>query len=60
MVSKKNGNAIGLLYLRLVFVAYGKLAWSFLLAVELQFGHFCLGWKIRLVFFTYGPPCLEI
>ena len=47
---------VSLLYLRLVFVAYGQLAWSFLLTVEIRFGLFCLRWKIGLVFLTYGFP----
>ena len=47
-------------YLRLVFVASGKLAWSFLLTVEVWFGLVCLGWRIGLVLLTYGSPCLEI
>ena len=45
-----------LCHLRLVFVAYGQLSWSFLLRVEIRFGLFCLRWKIGLVFFTYGSP----
>ena len=46
-----------LFYLRLVFVAYGQLAWSFLFKVW----SFCLWWKFGLVFFTYGsPPPAEI
>ena len=45
---------VSLFYLRLVFVAYGQLAWSFLLTVEIWFGLFRLRWKIGLVFFTYG------
>ena len=45
---------VSLFCLRLVFVAYGQLAWSFLLTVEIWFGLFCLRWKIGLVFFTYG------
>ena len=64
---------LGIFYLRLVFVAYGQLAWSSLLTVEIRFGLVCLRWKIGLVFltvspvrkmglvfFTYGSPCLEI
>ena len=54
-------NRVGLFYLRviffyvrLVFVAYGQLAWSLLLTVEIRFGLLCLRWKIGLVFFTYG------
>ena len=47
---------VSLFYLRLVFVTYGQLAWSFLLMVEIRFGLFCLRWKIGLVFFTYGSP----
>ena len=42
------------------FVVYGKLAWSFLFLVEIQFGLLCLRWKIGLVFFAYGSPRLEI
>ena len=49
---------VGLLYLRvslfclrLVFVAYGQLAWSSLLAVEIWLGLFNLQWKFGLVFF---------
>ena len=40
---------LGLFYLRLVFVAYGHLVWSFLLTV-IWFGLFYLRWKIGLVF----------
>ena len=47
---------LGLFCLRLVFVAYGNLVWSFLLTVEIWFGLLCLRWKICLVFFTYRPP----
>ena len=47
---------LGLLYLRLVFVTYGQLAWVFLLSVEIRFGLFCLRWKIGLVFCPYGSP----
>ena len=43
-----------------VFFAYGwNSVWSFLLTVEIWFGLFCLRWRIGLVFFTYGSPCLE-
>ena len=38
--------------LRLVFVAYGQLAWPFLLTVDIRFGLFCLRFKIGLVFFA--------
>ena len=33
---------VSLFYLRLVFVAYGQLAWSFLLTAENRFGLSCL------------------
>ena len=46
----------GLFCLQLVFVAYEKFAWSFLLTVEIQFGLVCLQWKIGVVFLTYGVP----
>ena len=45
---------LGLVVSRLVFVAYGKLAWSYLLTAEIQFGLFCLRSKIGLFFFTYS------
>ena len=51
---------LGVFHLRLVFVACGQLAWSFLLTVEIRFGLFCLRWKIGLVFSIYGSPCPEI
>ena len=41
-------------------VAYGKLAWSCLLAVEIWFGLFLLTLDNRLVSFTYGSPVLEL
>ena len=47
---------LGLLYLRLVLVTYGRLAWSFLLTVDIRFGLFCLQWKIGVVFLTYSSP----
>ena len=47
---------VSLFYLRLVFVAYGHLAWSFLLTVDLRFGLFCSRWKLGFVFFAYGFP----
>ena len=60
--------------LTLVFVAYGQLAWSFLLPVETRFGlyggksiglvFFAYGsppsWKLGLVFFAYGSPRPEL
>ena len=51
---------LGLFCLQLVFVAYGNLVWSFLLAVEIWFGLFCLRLKIGLVFFAYRSPRPEI
>ena len=59
---------VSLFYLRLVFVAYGQLAWSFLLTVwsflltvEIRFGLFYLRFpplrKLGLLFFAYGSPC---
>ena len=47
-------------YLRLIFVAYGKVAWSFLVMVEMWFGLSCLWWKVSLVFFAYGSSRPEI
>ena len=47
--------------LQLVFVAYGKLAWSSLLTVEVWFGIFGLQRKVGLVFsFSTVPPVWEI
>ena len=46
----------------LVFAAYGKLAWSSLLTVEVWFGHFLLtveNWFGLLVFFAYGSPIVN-
>ena len=60
--AKHLGKWVGLLNLRvslfyswLVVVAYGQLAWSFLLTVE-RFGLFCLRWKVGLVFLLTIPP----
>ena len=68
---------VGLFYLRvslfclqLVFVAYGQLAWSFLLTVwsfsltvEIRFDLFYLRFppvrKLGLVFFAYGSPTVS-
>ena len=51
---------LGLFCLRLVFVAYGNLVWSFLLTVENRFGLFYLRFpprpEIGLVFSAYGSP----
>ena len=50
---------LGLFYLRLVCVAYGNLAWSFLLMVEIGLVFFTYGAPIRklgLVFSAYGSP----
>ena len=47
---------LGLFYLRFVFVAYGNLVWSFLLAVEILFGLFCLRWRLGVVFLLTLPP----
>ena len=47
-------------FLLLVFVAYGTLAWSFLLMVEIWFGPFCLQWKVGLVYFAYGAPVRKL
>ena len=44
----------------LVFVSYDKLAWSFLLTVEVRFGLWCLRWKSSLLFFAYSSPRPEI
>ena len=49
-----------LFYLRLVFVAYGQLAWSFLLTVEIRFGLLCLRWKPVWSFLLTVPPWPEI
>ena len=56
-------NWVGLWYSRLglfcsplVFVAYGKLVWSFLLMAEIRFLSFLLRWKIGLVFFCLQFP----
>ena len=46
---------LGLFYLRLVFVAHGNWAWSFLLTFEIQFGLVCLRWKICLIFLLAVP-----
>ena len=48
---------LGLFYLRLVFVAYGKFVWSFLLTVEIGLVFVVYGEKVGLVFFTYGSLC---
>ena len=46
---------LGLFYLRLVFVAYAKLAWSSLLTVQISVWSFLnLRLKVVLVFFAYG------
>ena len=45
-----------LLTVLLVFVSYGRLVWSLLLTVEIQFGLSCLRWKIGLVFYLQVPP----
>ena len=45
---------------RLVFVAYGQLAWSFLLTVEIRFGLLCLRWKSVWSFLLTVPPWPEI
>ena len=65
--NRENFKRVGLFYLRLVLFAYSwsllltvNPVWSFLLAVELRFGLFCLQWRIGLIFFTYGSPCPEI
>ena len=47
---------VSLSYLRLVFVAYGQLAWSFLLMVEIRFGLLCLRWKSVWSFLLAVPP----
>ena len=47
---------LGLFYLRLVFVAYGHLAWSFFLRLKFGLVLFCLWRKIGLVFFLRFPP----
>ena len=47
-------------FLRLVFVAYGKLAWSFLLPVEIRFGLFCLRWKVVWPFLLTFPPVRKL
>ena len=50
---------LGLFYLWLVFVAYGKLAWSFFTS-GCNSVSFLRTVEICLVFFTYGFPCSEI
>ena len=49
---------------RLVFVAYGQLAWSFFSRLRFGLVFFAYGpppgRKLGLVFFAYGFPCLEI
>ena len=59
---------LGLLHLRLVFVAYGNLAWSFLLGVKFGLVLFVYDGKsvglftfppigkLSLVFLAYGSP----
>ena len=62
------GWTVGLFYLwsgfftyGLVFVAYGKLAWSFLLTVEIRFGLSCLRWKFAFDFyFWFTPPIRKL
>ena len=51
---------VSLFYLRLVFVAYGQLAWSFLLTVEIRFGLLCLRSKSVWSFLLTVPPLPEI
>ena len=51
---------LGLFSLQLAFDACWKLAWSFLLMLEVRSGLFCSRWKIGLVFFTCGFPRPEI
>ena len=51
---------LSLFYLRLVFVAYGQLAWSFLLTVEIRFGLLSLRWKSVWSFLLTVPPWPEI
>ena len=49
---------LGLFYLRLVFAAHGKLAWSLLLSIEIRFGLFnvLLTVENRLVFLVLTVP----
>ena len=51
---------VGRFYLRLVFVIYGKLAWSFLLTVETQFWCLLLTVENWLGLFASGSPRPEI
>ena len=47
---------LSLFYLRLVFVTYGELAWSFLLTVEIRFGLFLLTVENRFGLFYLRFP----
>ena len=49
-----------LFYFRVVFAAYGKLAMSSLLTVEVRFGLLCLRWKIGLVSYLQFPPVQKL
>ena len=51
---------ISLFYLRLVFVAYGQLAWSFSLMLEIWFGLFAYGGKSVWSFLLTVSPRPEI
>ena len=44
----------------MVLVACCKLAWSFLLVVEIWFGLSCLRWKLGVVISAYASPRPEI
>ena len=51
---------VSLCYLRLVFVAYGQLAWSSLLTVKIWFGLFAYGGKSVWSSLRTVPPGPEI
>ena len=51
---------VSLVYLRLVFVAYGQLAWSSLLTVEIRFGLFAYGRNRFGLFYLRSSPWPEI
>ena len=65
-ITGRSSLRFGLSYLRVVFVAYGKLAWSFLFTVEIRLSLLCLRWKISWVrkldmvfFFACGSPTVS-
>ena len=51
---------LGLSYLQLVFVAYGKMAWSLFLTVDIRLGLFAYGAKSVWSFYLVVPPCPKI